>query len=141
MGLSVHVWYCLYNVVGRDLYDESCSSKHSPLYTTSVELASCWRLLQIAYQVSPSEGVQRHENLRTRDRICMESSPTIHKPSAGTNLNSGSQYKDEKISTRLDSLDGKRLATDADVKQAVTSQLRTLETDFLYAEVHAIVPC
>ena len=38
-------------------------------------------------------------------------------------------------------LAGKQFATDADVKQAVTSCLQTLETDFLYAEINALVQC
>jgi hypothetical protein len=37
-------------------------------------------------------------------------------------------------------LNGKRFARDVDVKQAATSYLQTLETDFLYAGILGVVP-
>jgi hypothetical protein len=37
-------------------------------------------------------------------------------------------------------LDGKRFATDADIKQAVTSCLQTLDTDFFCAAIQALMP-
>jgi hypothetical protein len=37
-------------------------------------------------------------------------------------------------------LTGKHFATDTDVKQAITSSLQTLDTDFFYALVQALVP-
>ena len=37
-------------------------------------------------------------------------------------------------------LAGKRFATDADVKQVITSWLQTLDTDFLYAGIQALAP-
>jgi hypothetical protein len=37
-------------------------------------------------------------------------------------------------------LTGKRLATDTDMKQAVTSWLQTLDTDFFCMGIQALVP-
>jgi hypothetical protein len=37
-------------------------------------------------------------------------------------------------------LAGKRFTTDADVKQVVTSWLQTLDTDFIYTAIQALVP-
>jgi hypothetical protein len=37
-------------------------------------------------------------------------------------------------------LAGKQLGTDANIKQAVTSSLHKLDTDFFYARIQALVP-
>lgn len=74
---------------------EKKSVKLQASVTRRWQLASRRRLLQVAYKIGPSEGVQRDGN---------ETGPTHHSRSAGTSLKSGLQYVGEKISTSLDLL-------------------------------------
>jgi len=82
---------------------EEVSAKLQASVTRRWQLASRRRLLQIAYKIGPSEGVQRDGN---------EAGPTLHIRSARTSLKSGLQYVGEKISTSLDPLINGWLASD-----------------------------
>jgi hypothetical protein len=114
--------------------EEVCAKQQASV-TRRWHLASRRRLLQIAYQIGPSEGFQRDGSLRTRDGVCKEVGPTVHNRSAGTTRQVWFAVCVRKdfhfFRSPKKQLVGKRFATDAEVKQAVTSRLRDLETDFL----------
>ena len=83
-------------------------------------MAPCFMsaVLKIAYQIGPSEGVQRDGN---------EAGPTLYSRSAGTGLKSGLQYVGEKISASLDPLRNGWLASE--LQQTPTHSCHLSPTD------------